>query len=388
VLATGTAAPALAQVAGGEAVLVRDATALATIVLGAAPTKAAQLAAFEVQHHVQLITGARLAVVKEGETTSGVPIYVGATEAARSAGIDAAAFKPQEYVVRVSTGAVFLLGCDAPATDTVAYDPVKLAFQNLPGFWEEQGTVHAAYDFLEQGCGVRWFNPTEAGTVCRQTPTLSVRAMERRRVPGFHFRDAIGAMGDNPARYDDYTQLWPAGSPELKKWEELAYASVRERGLDLNACRGVLAHLFLLRQRNGGQMQRCNHSLYGYYERFWRKPETRRPDMFAKGYEGEPPQMCYTSRELIQQLAQDARDYYDGKKTGAELAIFWQPRLPNWFPLEPMDNGSYCKCDACRAWLRQDAGGGFSTGIHSDYFFNFVNCARRAVPVPRADRCL
>ena len=77
--------------------------------------------------------------------------------------------------------------------------------------------------------------------------------------------------------------------------------------------------------RNGGEVQRCNHSLYGYYDRYWRDPATRRPELFAKGHEGEPPQMCYTNRALIAQVAQDARDYYDRKKTGAELGIFFRP---------------------------------------------------------------
>ena len=75
--------------------------------------------------------------------------------------------------------------------------------------------------------------------------------------------------------------------------------------------------------------------------------------MFAKGYEGKPDQLCYTSRELIEQLAQDARDYYDGKKTGAELGIFWQPRLPNPFPVEPMDNSFFCKCPECQKFFKE-----------------------------------
>ncbi len=36
--------------------------------------------------------------------------------------------------------------------------------------------------------------------------------------------------------------------------------------------------------------------------------EGRHADWFAQGYEGTPPQMCYTNPGLIQQVAQDARD--------------------------------------------------------------------------------
>ncbi|MEI8196588.1 MAG: DUF4838 domain-containing protein, partial [Phycisphaerae bacterium] len=124
--------------------------------------------------------------------------------------------------------------------------------------------------------------------------------------------------------------------------------------------------------RNGGQRQRCNHSLYAYYDRFWDKPETRRPEFFAQGYEGKPPQLCYTNPALIKQVAADAADYYD---TGNSHGIFWNPQAPNWFPVEPMDNDSFCRCAACQALLNKgaDQGKEFSKGTHSDYFFNFVN---------------
>jgi hypothetical protein len=90
--------------------------------------------------------------------------------------------------------------------------------------------------------------------------------------------------------------------------------------------------------------------------------------------------MCYTDEGLIKQQAQDAADYYDGKKTGAQLGIFWNPTLPNPFPIEPMDNSSFCKCDACRALYEKSADETspfFSTGRFSDYFFQFVNAVCR-----------
>ena len=79
--------------------------------------------------------------------------------------------------------------------------------------------------------------------------------------------------------------------------------------------------LFLLRMRNGGEKCVANHSLYHYYELYW-KPSTapanakyfveKRPELFAQGYESDPPpQMCYSNPELVKLVAQEARDYFD-----------------------------------------------------------------------------
>lgn len=42
-----------------------------------------------------------------------------------------------------------------------------------------------------------------------------------------------------------------------------------------------------------------NHSLYGYYDRFWEKSADPQK---AKLFEGKPPQMCYTIRRTVEPL--------------------------------------------------------------------------------------
>lgn len=377
-LTTGMAAAA-------ELTLVRDGHAAAAIVLAAAPSRAAQLAAFELQHHLQLITGATLPILSQDAAVAaaagGVLIYVGDTAAARAAGLPQDRFAAQEYAVRFAGKAIFLVGRDAADQGPVTYAPATESYGGLPSYWTEQGTLHAAYDFLEQFCGVRWLAATRFGTVVPHSPTLAVTPRDIRRQPAFAYRDGLAAVGDNLANYDELVGYWPGyywqpgGSNELRAWQAAAHADLRERYPDqarFDAARTQRANLHLLRRRNGGSIQRCNHSLNGYYQRFWDDPKTRRPEFFAKGYEGKPPQLCYTNRALIKQVAADARAYYD---TGKADGIFWNPRPPNWFPVEPMDNQSFCRCEACQALLATDpnTGAHYSTGEHSDYFFNFVN---------------
>ncbi len=387
--------------------LARAGQPTAIIILAAEPTRAAQFAAYELQHFVRRISGAQLAIMRgEREVASGrVRIFVGDSSAARAAGLSQDRLGPQEYAVRFLPTGVVLAGRDAPDRAEVSYSLDNLpAAANWPGFWEERGTLHAVYDFLEKCCAVRWFNPTDSGTLCPRTDTLIVRPLNLRRRPGFEFRDAIGATGDNPGAYDAYVSLWPGSSEGFRRAEALAYPELHRQYPDAGRyaqAKRMACQLFLLRMRNGGQPVRCNHSLYGYYQRFWEQSSdpaaaklfvARRPGMFAHGYEGQPPQMCYTSRELIDQLVQDARDYYDGRKTGGELGIFWQPRLPNPFPVEPMDNSSFCKCDACQQWLSRSATTGgrdvFSTGIYSDYFFHFINEVQQGLSKTHPDKSI
>ncbi len=361
--------------------LVKDGTPSATILLGKEPARAAQLAAFELQHHVREITGAALPIAQEPAPAQGVRILVGESEAAAALGLKSADLKPQEYLIRFLPDALALVGRDKEDRGPVQYDIPE----SFPGFWDERGSLHAVYEFLERFCNVRWFNPTEVGTDLPHSPNLRVTGKDLRAAPVFRFRDAAGARGDNPASYEAYTALWPATSDAFKKYEAEAYSRLHQtypKPPDYNRAKARVSRLFLLRMRNGGEISRCNHSLYGYYDRFWEKnpklPEVfveKRADWFAQGYEGKPPQMCYTSRGLIAQLAQDARDYYDGKKTGKDLCIFWNPTPPNPFPVEPMDNSAFCKCAQCQAWLPASAEERtvYSTGRHSDYFFNFVN---------------
>ena len=122
-----------------------------------------------------------------------------------------------------------------------------------------------------------------------------------------------------------------------------------------------------------------DHSFYGYYNRFYQKSadpkaaelfEQAEPSWFAQGYEGQPPQMCYTDEGFIAQVAQDARDYFDGKgaRPGASAA-------GDCFGLVPMDNGSYCTCAMCKAFYPPTEPDTllFSNGQWSDYVFQFVN---------------
>jgi len=144
--------------------------------------------------------------------------------------------------------------------------------------------------------------------VCPSDNNLTVTGTEIKRAPRFRYRFACYLNG---SAYDTYVNLWPSGSEGFKKWEAAAYADAHS-GKNYATAKFACVQLFRLRMREGGEMCCCNHSLYGYYDRFLKT----QPEWFAKGYpDGTPPQLCYTEPGLIEQVAQDAVDYFNGEST-------------------------------------------------------------------------
>ena len=343
-LAGGSAAPAEAR---GNLLLVDKGAPTATIVLAEEPTRSAQFAAAELQYHVRKITGAPLPIRGDDAPVQGNRILVGDSRAAERLGLSGGDLKPQEYLIRFAPGAVVLLGRDKDDRAKVEYGKPE----TFPDLYDEQGTCYAVYDFLERCCGVRWYLPSEFGIDYRETATLRVTGRDVRRAPAVKWRSqSIGYQF--PADLCGDTIKGPQPTPVLPWREQM---------------------LWWHRQRLGGEAYALNHSFYGYYDRFLKE----HPDWFAQGYEGKPPQMCFTNAGFIAQVVQDARDFFDGKgaKPGAQAA-------GDYFALVPMDNNAWCKCPACRALLKKAAERGkghFSNDLAGDYIFAFANQVAREI---------
>ncbi|HOW66958.1 MAG TPA: DUF4838 domain-containing protein [Candidatus Paceibacterota bacterium] len=213
-----------------------------------------------------------------------------------------------------------------------------------------QGTCYAVYDFLERFCGVRWYAPTELGMVFPRRVTLEVSGEDIRRAPAFEFRHHA-----------------PSGVAK-------AYVGLSEKPTDEEQ------RLFVTRRRLGGRNFMTNHSFYDFYDRFWeRNPkhpeafEGRREEFWAKGYQNRPPQLCYTSPQLIAQVVKDARGKLDA---GAD-----------YVPLVPMDNDQQCKCADCQALLdKENKSRQFSTGKASGLFWSFADAVARDVRQSHPDK--
>jgi hypothetical protein len=334
--------------------VVRDGQPGATIVLAEQPTRSAQFAAAELQYHVKLLTGATLPLAAANQPVTGLRLLVGDSPAARALGVSPEGLKSDEYVVASRRDAIILLGRDQPDTGPMNYHD----HNTFPDFFVEHGTCAAVYDWLERGCGVRWVLPTDLGIIRDERATLTVPALNIRRAPFMEMRNQglgypipANLHGDT-IKSDQPRQILP-WAEQYKWWH---------------------------RQRLGGKWWQASHSLEGYYNRFLKT----HPDWFAQGQTGRPTQMCYTHPELIQQVAQDARDFFDG-----------QPKAPgtqardNLFAVVPMDGGAPCKCPRCQAKVKAKADRGvgqFSNDSWSELVFYFVDAIAREVAKTHPDK--
>ncbi len=343
-----------AAVAAEGCLLVRGGLPEASIVVAGDAPPAVRFAAQELQSHIERMTGAQLPIVADSAQVKGPRILVGESAMTRRLGLRSDVFRSQEYLVRIRSDTIVLMGRDATTGQrSRANEGDATARTEPPGAYEEQGTCYAVYDFLERFCGVRWYAPGELGLICPKRRTLRVAGPDVRRAPAFKFR-----QGTYLPVYGMLKEIWDSPTAE----------EVR---------------LFACRMRLGGQPYAANHSFYGYYDRFFqRNPqhpelfEAEHPEWFARGYSGQPPQMCYTNPGFIAQVIQDARDYFDGKgaKPGAQAN-------GDFFALVPMDNSSWCLCPTCQAELNADEKNSphFSNGWASDYIFGFANKVAREI---------
>lgn len=348
-----------------------------TIVVAERPTPAARLAALELQYHFLKITGVEIPVRSDRDNVESRRILVGESSATQRLNLRGGDFKPQEYLISVRPDTIVLIGRDwedaepnrrvegRPMTGvtlqelrhkldywkTVGYPRRSVGEMELPGIYDDQGTLLAAYDFLERCCGVRWYGPAELNVVIPSRAAISIDAAEIRRSPALKHRSAL--PGGN---WPFLRGQWGQSTPDQ-------------------------LHLYWRRIRQGGERWAANHTFHAATI----KAVFNDPEYQCKNPRGVGSQLCYTNPKLINQVAQMARDYFDGK---GKLPEGWKA-LGDYFAIVPDDNMNLCTCPACQALLANRTGrktGFFSSGEMSDYWFSFVNAVAREVRKTHPDK--
>ncbi|MBM3289792.1 MAG: DUF4838 domain-containing protein [Candidatus Hydrogenedentes bacterium] len=313
----------------------------------------------------------------DADTVTGPRVLVGESAATRALGLKGTDFPPQEYLIAFRPQTLILIGRDWEDTganrrelgrpmscgDTLADTRQRIDYWKtaglperstgeieLPGVYDDQATCYAAYDFIERFLGVRWYGASETSIVIPSRPTLEVKGADVRRSPALKFRDALWA-GNWPFMQG---QWGPVTRPEV--------------------------YLFWRRLRLGGEKWAGNHTFHvKTVQTIFTNPEYQ-----AVG-KGHGSQLCYSNEKLVSDVAQMARDFFDGKKDAPEG---WKA-VGDYFALVPDDNANFCQCERCKALLasgRDMINGQFSNGQHSNYFFGFVNAVAREVRETHPDK--
>ncbi|MBQ6470584.1 MAG: DUF4838 domain-containing protein [Victivallales bacterium] len=333
---------------GGEVTLVEDGQPKAVILLDQKATRSAQMGAFELQHHVRLITDVELPIVTSAPADRLV-IKVGGENDD---------IKEEATRIRFGGNRILLTGGDSGDYGKVDYQRPG-TFPPVDYHWK--GSLFAVYDFLEEYCDVHFYGILPEDTTFRKRPTLRVTAKDRDFMPGMDaFRDFFD---------DDY-------KVHLRK------ITPREQSL------------WKLRWRASVTYAKTNHNTYSIYFAHWGKAQDKYldkafkyidHDMFAKGYEGKgtsvghfiekrypgdldlPPQLCYTNPKTIDYYAHEGLTYYHGRnvlggwmnKAGTispERNLMPHfPGKPFYYPYEGNDTGDFCKCAECQRLAKGDS---------------------------------
>lgn len=337
------------------------------------PSAPAVLAAHELQYFIKKSLGIHLPIVHQLPSKPSKAIFVGSSIYTKKM-----YFEEQEYLIEITPEAITLMGQDEnfdsdggrdnnginPSKDRTKINYSKSvndasapAELTLPSIYDAQGTCYAVYDFLESYLGIRFYGPDSLNLIVPPSKSLKFDPVRIVRSPKLKYRDGSYSF-DWPIMKEQY---FNAGSEELQ--------------------------LFLRRIRFGGEKWAANHAFTAYQDRFLQKNPERpelfegyHPEYFAVGRTGGPHerQFCYTNRAFIEQVAQDARDYFDGKSLKGE-----QIALGDYFAVVPLDNANWCQCAECTRQLAIDKdnirGEHFNCGTATHYLWTFINNVAKEV---------
>ena len=331
--------------------IVKDGKAEAIILLDKKPTRSAQLGAFELQHHIKLITNCVIPITDKVDNIKANQVVI-------KVGGENANLPYETFKVKFSKNKILLTGYDTKDYRKVDYSksgtfPSPLHTSN--------GSLYAVYDFLENSLGVRFYYPSPDGTTYKKQKSLTVNSKGKDKV----FTPKMDAF-----RYiyiDD------------------------QKFLDLKP-RDIV--LWRLRWRQSQQFALTNHNQYSIYYAHWGKAKNpklakafkkQNKALFAKGYEGKfhatdgvlrqnyptdvdlPPQLCYSNLDTAKFYANEANIFYNGKNTLGGWGNFVGryptnqtilPRIegkPWFYPVQGGDTGGYCRCKDCVKLFPKDS---------------------------------
>ena len=147
------------------------------------------LAAEVLVRYVAESTGAKLEIVSEKDAGgSGERIFLGATAAAQTAGVDVSKIKYDGFIWKTVGNDLIIAGRDVPFASAKGKNNLQSACH---------GTARGVYRLLEDYGGVRWLLPTPKGVVVPKAERFSVPdGIDRREEPLFAYTLGLSNFGE------------------------------------------------------------------------------------------------------------------------------------------------------------------------------------------------
>jgi hypothetical protein len=304
--------------------LVQDGQAASVIVTGDNPCPSQQMAAEELQYHLEKMSGAKVPVVRESELGDkpGVRILVGQSDLLKSLGIDTTQIDRETIIVKALDGTLILAGEDGGQLDPYTVEFCDVAVRT--------GTLYAVYDFLQDQLGCRWLWPGKTGEIVPQRKTIEVGSLDIQETPKLfmrHFRPGIRERSKDPGE-DHY--------PRYAEFLRPLFNPMR-----------IEEQTWLKRMKMGrSELIVYGHAFTDWYDRFIESD----PEVFAEQADGsrglpnssypkEFVKLCVSSPKVIEFAIADFM-----KKREADPTFRWMNACEN-------DGGlGFCQCKTCREW--------------------------------------
>lgn len=284
------------------------------IVLVNDPSPIEKRAAEELATYLHKITGGTFPVIEESAYTSGNSIQVGNTAKARANGLDCTKFASQHWKVKAADGDIFLNGGR----------PV--------------GTLYAAYHFLEDQCGVRWWRD-ESQTTIPPDANLRIAATETSGKPAIPVREIY--WGDPYTLIHNRLNVF-RGGPAVPGDDVAYYAYAWADGI-------------------AGNNVHCNATYINPDTYFASHPEWFSAN--ESGMRQNNGQLCLTNPGMRKQYLSNLLANIDRCKQ--ESAKAGRP-APTFYDVSQNDNERYCHCADCSAIAKAE-------GAQSGPIVDFVN---------------
>ncbi len=286
--------------AGAAMPLALDGGPAAKIVLPTDPTATEQFAAEELQRYVEQISGATLAIEREGEVRR-ERILIGRTNAAADVRAELGDDEPEAFAVRTVGDDLILAGAS------------------------DRGTIYAVYDFLEDDLGCRWLGPGEVWEEIPEQATIDVGSIDRVEQPDMKYRRLAMIIPADRGEHYANTLSWGvkqrinigSGWPQKELPESFA-----KRG----GCRAWMAPHVI-------------HRVLDPDEHFAEHPEwyALRNGKRAKADRGGFQQVCTTNPAVVSGVAHGLDEMFDAR-----------PEV-DFMGLGQGDGVNFCQCDDCVA---------------------------------------
>ncbi len=331
---------ALPQLQAAPLTIVENGTGLAVIVVEAGEPKAMK-AGQALQTYLEKMSGAKLALIEEGEAVEGDPVrlLVGHTQAARELGVEI----PSGYDTTIRPD---IFEEEGYALKTVGRDLVIGG--NNDGHYK--GTFYAAYALLEH-LGCRWYFPDEWGEVVPEQKTITVPELDVVSRPDFAVRSI------NPA---GWTPM-PGNERELyTEWGE-------KNGFNFHNSYPAVGDGFI-------------GFLVPYKEYF--EPH---PEFFAMNEQGEREIPSTGGQERLTTLCLSSPGLYTESVKNLRAAFAGERKMNNvgelGFGISPPDGQPYCFCPECKKASRNfKYPRHFERTYQSEEFFGFAGRLAREFP--------